>query len=206
MTRKPRTQAKQSFTRNTSVGLIRKTMSVCVLESSLERDHMRLESFELDDSEHFEMQPAPLPHLCNGKLVNYTPDSKKVTKNGKNVVTEVKYKKDAERQDNQEKFKFLETQYKDKGETFKVVTETNIYIGHRSDNLAQLYPSLIHPSPVKEFNALTKNISPKKKTITQMHQIADRRGIPRIFVKRAIAHKLFRCDLTQPWSALVLTW
>jgi hypothetical protein len=204
--RKPRIQAKQSFTRNTSVGFIRKTMKACVLESELERDHMRLEAFELEDGENFEMQPEPLIHLCNDKPVNYTPDSKKFVKNGKDIVSEVKYAKDAQTKENQEKFKFLEEQYEKKGDIFEVRTEHDIRIGHRSDNLAQLYPCLIHLSPTSEFYALTENITPKKKTLTQIHNIADRRGIPRIFVKRSIAHKLFKCDLTQPWRSLVLTW
>jgi len=206
MIRKPRIQAKQSFSRNTSVGFIRKSMRACVLESELERDHMRLEAFELEDDEDFEMQPEPLVHLYNDKPVNYTPDSKKFVKNGKDIVSEVKYAKDAQTKENKEKFKFLEEQYKKKGENFEVLTEYDIRKGYRPENLAQLYPSLIHSSPVNEFRALTAKITPKKKTLAQMHRIADRRGIPRVFVKRAIAHRLFICDLTKPWSSLVLTW
>jgi len=206
MIRKPRIQTKQSFSRNTSIGFIRKTMKTCILDSGLERDHMRLEVFELEDGEDFEMQPEPLVHLCNDKPVNYTPDSKKLAKNGRNTIREIKYEKEAQTKENKEKFKFLEEQYEKKGETFEVLTEHDIRKGHRPENLAQLYPSLIHSSPVNEFRALTANITPKKKTLAQMHRIADRRGIPRVFVKRSIAHKLFRCDLTQPWSSLVLNW
>jgi len=181
-------------------------MRACILESELELDHLRLEVFRLEDGEDFEMQPDPLIHLCNDKLVNYTPDSEKPVKIGRNTVCEIKYEKDANTEENKEKFKFLEEQYDAIGKNFEVRTERDIRKGHRPENLAQLYPSLIHPSPINEFKALTENITPKKKTLAQMHRIADRRGIPRVFVKRSIAHKLFRCDLTQPWPSLVLTW
>ena len=206
MIRKPRVQAKQSFSRNTSVAFNRKNMRAYVLDSELECDHMRLEVFNLEDDEDFEMQPEPLIHLCNDKLVNYTPDSEKSVKIGRNTVREIKYAKDANTEENKEKFKFLEEQYDAIGKNFEVLTEHDIRKGHRPENLAQLYPSLIHSSPINEFKALTANITPKKKTLAQMHRIADRRGIPRVFVKRSIAHKLFRCDLTQLWSSLVLTW
>jgi hypothetical protein len=206
MIRKPRIQAKQSFSRNTSVGYLKKLNRAFIFESELELDHMRLEAFELEDGEDFEMQPEPLIHLCNGKLVNYTPDSEKSYKVGRNTVREIKYAKDANTEENKEKFKFLKEQYDAIGKNFEVLTEHDIRIGHRPENLAQLYPSLIHSSPINEFKALTVNITPKTKTLSQMHRIADSRGIPRVFVKRSIAHKLFRCDLTQPWSSLVLSW
>jgi len=126
MIRKPRIQAKQSFSRNTSVGFIRKTMKTCILDSALELDHMRLEVFELEDGENFEMQPEPLVHLCNDKPVNYTPDSKKLVKIGKNTVREIKYEKDAQSKENQEKLKILEEQYKNKDETFEVYIKHDI--------------------------------------------------------------------------------
>ncbi len=203
--RKKRTQAKQSFVRNTAVGYSKKHGVACILESRLEIDYMRRKAFDLTSEQSFKMQPSPYVHMCNGRQVNYTPDGTEI--DGDHVyIDEVKHFKDTQTVDFKNKCNFLTDQYIKEGKIFRVYTEKELRPGYKADNIAQIYPSLNHPVPYIEFCNLTEDLPYNSCSIKEMNEIADTKNIDRVFVKRAIAHKLFQCDLHVKWSQLVLTW
>ncbi|MGS0824382.1 hypothetical protein ACVBIO_01090 [Shewanella sp. 0m-8] len=191
--RKDRVQAKQRFLGSTYVGFNSNTGNTAILESNLELIFWRRELFF--NTHKIKMQPSPLKHYCNGRLVNYTPDAEYM-KDGIHYVVEIKYLKDILKPDNQEKFKFIKAEYKLQGKEFITVSEEELYNGYESENIAMLLPSLRHPSPLLEVKALQTLLNETKYTYQELLYLADELGVKRVFVKRAIAHRLFYVDLS----------
>lgn len=199
----PRKQVKQRFIGNTTFAYSNILKRSAVLESSLERDYYRWRVFFLNKGEDFITQPEPIEHHFHGKPSRYTPD-------GALVVPDFAYKEEVKyfdvtlRAEFIEKIEYLTQLYMQRNEVFRVVTEKDIRVGHRADNIGQLFPCLHHPAPIEEFKSLTEGLENAGYTIAQMVHLASSKNLESIVVKRAIAHRLFTCDLTQEWKKLVL--
>jgi hypothetical protein len=205
---KARIQAKQSFVRNTRIGFSNTHRKAGIFDSSLERDYFEWKRFELPADSGFMMQPVHTEYIdINGILQRYTPDAE-YSVDPINYIDEVKYVKDALIPVNQVKHSLLAKHYiaEDENNVFRVVTEEDIRVGHRVDNIRQLNASTLHEPPLDLFNELVKGIAWKRLHISLLQEASNKKKLPLWLVKRCIAHKLFTCDLTQHWSNLVLSW
>lgn len=205
---KARIQAKQSFVRNTRIGFSNTHRKAAIFDSDLERDYFEWKRFELPADSGFMMQPGHTEYEdINGNLQRYTPDAE-YSVGLTNYKDEVKYVKDALVPVIQVKHQLLKAHYKaeDENNVFRVVTEEDIRVGHRIDNIRQLYPSTLHEPPQALFNQLVHGLKWKRLNIKVLQETASKKRLPIWLVKRCIAHKLFECDLTQDWSSLVLSW
>jgi len=153
----PRKQVKQRFIGNTTFAYSNILKRVAVLESSLERDYYRWRVFFLNKGEDFITQPEPIEHHFHGKPTRYTPD-------GALVVPDFVYKEEVKyfdvtlRAEFIEKVEYLTQLYMQRNEVFRVLTEKDIRVGHRADNIGQLFPCLHHPAPIEAFKTLTKGL------------------------------------------------
>ena len=196
--RKDRVQAKQKFFGSTTVAYSKNHERVCILESSLERDYFIMMQFEALDDYH--AQPTPMKHLVDGKVQNYTPDVCYI-KDGEQYIVEIKPHKYTLSDDFKSKVTFLTDEYKKRGIHFSVVTEKDIYDGYRIQNLSMLRPSLSHPAPVNEVKQLKQSLNNNRKyTLSEMNAKAINIGISPAYIKRAIAHGLFKVDMTVHYS------
>lgn len=205
---KARIQAKQSFVRNTRIGFSNTHRKAAIFDSDLERDYFVWKRFELPADSGFMMQPEHTEYEdINGNLQRYTPDAE-YSVGLTNYKDEVKYVKDALVPVIQVKHQLLKAHYKaeDENNVFRVVTEEDIRVGHRIDNIRQLHPSTLHEPPQALFNQLVHGLKWKRLNIKVLQETASKKKLPIWLVKRCIAHKLFECDLTQGWSSLVLSW
>ena len=205
---KARIQAKQSFIRNTRIGFSKTHRKGAIFDSDLERDYFEWKRFELPANSGFMMQPQHTEYRdINGILQRYTPDGA-YQEQSINYIDEIKYVKDAIEPETKVKHGLLKVHYKakNKNNVFRVMTEVDIRVGHRVDNIRQLYPSTLHEPPQALFNQLVHGLKWKRLNIKALQEIASKKKLPIWLVKRCIAHKLFGCDLTQDWSNLVLSW
>ncbi|PKG73069.1 hypothetical protein CXF86_19530, partial [Shewanella sp. GutCb] len=145
-------------------------------------------------------QPSPLIHLLDGKRTRYTPDFE-VIHNHLRFFDEVKYAKDTLSLDFQDKKAFLEQEYQKQGAQFRVITEKDVYDSDNIINISLLLPSLHHPAPYDEFKILSEGLEDRSYSLVEMSNIALQRNIAPHFVKRAVAHKLFAVDITQPYQS-----
>ena len=205
---KARTQAKQSFVRNTRIGFSNTHRKAAIFDSDLERDYFEWKRFELPADSGFMMQPEHTEYRdFNGNLQRYTPDGA-YHEGIFNYKDEIKYVENANEPENIIKHGLLKLHYKakNKNNVFRVVTEVDIRVGHRVNNIRQLHPSTLHEPPQALFNQLVHGLKWKHLTIRSLQENANKKKLPIWLVKRCIAHKLFECDLTQDWSSLVLSW
>lgn len=205
---KARIQAKQSFVRNTRIGFSARHRKAAIFDSELERDYFGWKRFELPVDSGFMMQPEHTEYEdINGILQRYTPDGDYHV-GIINYIDEVKYVKDALEPETKAKHELLKPHYRaiSENKVFRVVTEVDIRVGHRVDNLRQLNASTLHEPPVDLFNELVQGLKWKRLHISVLQETANKKKLPIWLVKRCIAHKLFACDLTQHWSNLVLSW
>jgi hypothetical protein len=201
-----RQQAKQSPVRNTSFSLSPNHNSVGVLESSLEKDYFLWRRYELGEETLLEMQPPKIQYdNAKGKPTTYTADGA-IIENEIYYIDEVKYLEESLTEENQIKFKILEKLFAKKSKVFRVVTEVDIRVGHRMDNIKQLYPSKLHPAPVQQFETLIKGIRFKHLYMKDAIALNKKRKLPFWVIRRSIAHGLFQTDITKHMSALELTW
>jgi len=203
MTITPRTQVKQRFTGTSYFGYSKTLKRSAVLDSLLECEYRSLRLFFLNKGEDFITQPEPIEHHLYGSPNRYTPDGalyvpKIVYKE------EVKYVEETLEPEFIAKKEYLTHLYASKNEVFRVITEEDIRVGHRVDNIAQLFPSLHHPAPIDAFQTLTEGLDQKGYAFLELVEIAKNKKIDPLMVKRAIAHRLFTCDLTKKWKDIEL--
>jgi len=164
---KARIQAKQSFIRNTRIGFSNTHRKAAIFDSDLERDYFEWKRFELPADSGFMMQPEHTEYKdINGNLQRYTPDAE-YSVGLTNYKDEVKYVKDALVPVIQVKHQLLKAHYKaeDENNVFRVVTEEDIRVGHRIDNIRQLHPSTLHEPPQALFNQLVHGLKWKRLNI-----------------------------------------
>ena len=143
----PRKQVKQRFIGNTTFAYSKFLKRVAVLESSLERDYYRWRVFFLNKGEDFITQPEPIEHHFHGKPTRYTPDGALHVPDFV-YKEEVKYFEVTLKPAFIEKVEYLTQLYMQRNEVFRVLTEKDIRVGYRADNIGQLFPCLNHPAPV----------------------------------------------------------
>jgi len=201
-----RIQAKQSAVRNTSFSFSPNHSSVGILQSGLEKDYFLWRRYELGDETYLEMQPRKIKYdNVEGKPTTYTADGA-IIENEIYYIDEVKYLEESLTKENKLKFKILKKLFAKKNKVFRVITEVDIRVGHRMDNIKQLYPSKLHPAPIKEFEALTKGIRFKHLYIKDAIALSKKRKLPFWVIRRSIAHGLFQTDITKHMTELELTW
>ena len=198
----PRKQVKQRFTGSTFFGFSKDLNRCAILESKLELEYYGLRLFFLNKGDDFITQPDHVVHHLYGSANRYTPDGALYVPN---IVykEEVKYFDVTLKPEFIEKKEYLTELYAAKNEVFRVITEEDIRVGHRVDNIARLSPSLHHPAPIESFKILTEGLDDKGYDLLELIEIARNRKINPLVVQRSIAHRLFTCDLTQKWKDLV---
>ncbi len=204
--RKSRRVAKQSPVRSTYYVYSDFTDQVAALESELEVDYFNLLNFERTAST-FIAQPGSVFYDTPNGQRRYSPDFR-VVKDG--VIYIVEIKEVREIRNNQrlaDKFRILKKYFRQRDQVFIVITDEDIRIGDRHHNLNYLNPVLRHPSPISEMEELRKAL-PQVSTanILELQDRLRELGLNPGLCRRAIAHKLMDCDLTQPWESLQLSW
>jgi hypothetical protein len=199
---KARTQTKQKFYGKTSIAYSEHYQCAAVLESDLEVAFLNLIDFE-DFADNFEMQPNSIWYKKGRKWIRYTADAVIII-NGHAIFIEIKYKKDANKEDLTVKHALLKQHFNKKGQYFLVLTEEDIRAGHRESNLCYLQPALSHPSPIEELKALLSLTKKTSMSIADFYKFQSKHKANDCLVRRAIAHKLILCDLTLHLDKLVL--
>lgn len=206
--RKSRRVAKQSPVRGTYYVYSDYTDQVAALESEIEVDYFNLLNFERTASS-FIAQPGSEYYQTPGGERCYSPDFR-VVRDGVIYVVEIKDVREIRGKMEKElakKFLLLKKFFRQKGQVFIVLTDEDIRIGERHHNLNYLNPVLRHPPPISEMEELRKAL-PQLST-SHIFELQDRLrdlGLDPGLCRRAIAHKLMHCDLTQPWDDLQLSW
>ncbi len=201
-----RVQARQSPIRATTVAYSHQHGFSAYLESDLEVDYFNLRSHE-DDCVYFKMQPEPIFYFqTTQKQYRYTPDAECIDSNGLFYVDEVKYQAEAEKEKNKLKFSFIEKIYAEQGKFFRVVTEKQIRQGKRAENLRFLAPTWALPSPVEELSLFLEKLKYYSAPIQRLGAEMLKDNQAPCLIRRALGHRLLKCDITQPWTELYLSW
>lgn len=200
-----RRQVKQSPINQITLVFSHKYLFSAVMESKLEVDYFNYVHFCFNYPD-FHIQPDCLFYYdANNKAHRYTPDASYVDDNGELHIVEVKYQKEANKPDIQEKHALIAQAYLKKGMQFHVITEKTINQGERADNLRLLQPCWAFPAPEAELNGLLDCVEFTQGVITDWMAAAIKHGVKPCLIKRAIAHRLLLCDITRPWRELTLT-
>jgi len=202
---KARKVSKQSYVRSTYHVYSSFTRRVSALESKLEQDYFNLLNFERDAL--FVAQPESVEYKHGAHIRRYTPDFEVTKQDGPIFVDEVKFVEDTLPDDFQEKCYLLTRFFAREDKVFRVMTEQQIRVGEREQNLRFLQPALRSDPPHDEFLAFIQKLSIRKATIADIASLLQEQGLRPCLIRRAVAHRLFRCDLTQPWGpGLQLSW
>lgn len=204
MNMKNRIQAKQSPVRKTTLAYSHRYGCAAVLESDLEVDYFNWRNFE-GEFEHFQMQPESFFYEINGNERRYTADAELI-ENNILFVDEVKFKYELGKPKNINKFNILAELYRTEDKVFRLMTEDEIRVGHRAKNLAFLAPAWAYKPPFDEFDSFSKKLKSKPSSISELHKQIVKHNQAHCLIRRAIAHRLIKCDITQPWSELHLSW
>lgn len=204
--RKSRRVAKQSPVRGTYYVYSDYTDQVAALESEIEVDYFNLLNFERTATT-FIAQPGSVYYETPRGERCYSPDFR-VVSDGVTYVVEIKDIREIRSNKKlADKFRILKKYFRQRDQVFVVLTDEDIRIGERHHNLNYLNPVLRHPPPISEMEELRKAL-PQLST-SHIFELQDRLrdlGLDPGLCRRAIAHKLMHCDLTQPWDSLQLSW
>lgn len=201
---KSRRVVKQSPVRGTHYVYSEHFNVVAALESELELDYFNLLNFERKATS-IQIQPTSIFYMVANKQRRYTPDFQ-VVEDGVCYVDEIKYESDTHSFEFQRKAYRLSVLFEQQHKVFRVVTEKDIRIGERAKNLRYLSPALRLPPPLDEFTRFCASTNTHEMPLAELQQCLKPLGIKPCFTRRAIAHQLLRCDLTQPWPSLIVSW
>lgn len=199
-----RTPMAQSYVLTTHYTFSCKNNRAAVMESQIEDDYFNYLEFA-DSVISFESQPQSEYYSFKGKTCRYTPDFEVKTKEYISVV-EIKDSKTAATPKFQEKKAFLKHYFARKGKFFVVVTEKDIRIGKRAENLRFLQPALNDSPPLDDFEKVKKLVPSGRINMPALMRLLQSNGMNLTFPRRAVAHKLILCDLTHPWGKMDLYW
>jgi len=178
---------------------------VSALESKLEQDYFNLLNFERRVM--FVAQPESIRYRHGDNLRRYTADFEIVHDDGTTYVDEIKFEDQTLSERFQEKCLLLTRFFENQDKTFRVLTERDIRIGTRAENLRFLQPALRSKAPVEEFLAFTEKLPFRTASIDEISSHIEQQAFKPCLIRRATAHRLFECDLTQPWEpSLQLSW
>lgn len=202
----PRVQAKQSPVRQTTHAYSHRYRCSAILESDLELDYFHWRCFEGEFTQ-FQMQPAPLFYEDEmGKEHRFTADAELIELDGTHYIDEVKYTADAIKPHIHDKHARVDALYRDDDKVFRVITDHDIRVGERADNLRILAPTWAWPAPVEEVQQLTHALPYHDAPIRDLFKTSQYLGLAPCLLRRAIGHRLITCDITQPWDQLHLHW
>lgn len=201
---KSRRVVKQSPVRATQYVYSEHFQTVAALESELELDYYNLLNFQRK-AEYIQIQPPSIFYTVGGKKRRYTPDFELI-EDGNFYVDEVKYVADTLSPEFQRKAYRLSAFFRAQGKIFRVITENDIRVGKRAKNLQYLSPALRLPPPLDDFNRLCNSIQERQLPLIELQKLLVPLGIDASFPRRAIAHQLLKCDLTQAWPSLHVRW
>lgn len=203
---KNRKQAKQKFYGKTTMAYSHQYQSAAVLESELEADFFNWVNFE-GCYDHFEMQPDSIFYYHNNKRLRYTADALLTitSQKSQHIYIEIKYKREAEKPELIEKFKRLKKYFNENGCIFVVLTEEDIRVGERANNLNYLHPALAYSAPVEELNDLLSHTTKKTMSHDEFVTLQTKCNAKSCLLRRAVAHRLLLCDLTLPFEKLILS-
>lgn len=201
---KNRRVAKQSYVRNTYYCYSVQTEKVHALESSLEVDYFNYLNV-LGTQSYFEVQPYSVRYKINGREQRYTPDFLVVIGDTTYIV-EIKCQKEADSDTFQYKARVLKSFFAKQKQVFIVLTENDIRIGERAQNLKYLQAARKQQAPTKEIAEFLLALPYRTTTVGQFQQALRDSGLDPNLCRKAVAHKLINADLTQPWVDVELSW
>ncbi|WP_278350578.1 TnsA endonuclease N-terminal domain-containing protein [Marinobacter nauticus] len=201
---KQRELAKQSPIRSSYLSYSARYNRVFAVESTLELDYLNLVRFERK-ADRVESQPFSIQYHLARRPRRYTPDFL-VVENGIEYVDEIKTVKAANQPEFCEKASKLTRYFAERDQVFRVLTEDDIRIGHRAQNIRFLVPVLDTPPPDADFETFVNATESRSASMTELSELLRRLNVSPLFIRCAIAHRFLRCDLTKPWAALELSW
>ncbi len=204
---KPYKQPRQRYSNSVHQALDPVSGESRVFDSKLEKYHFLKSTWEGAKSYIHQPKHHQISYPWRSKLkVRHTPDAEVIDAESEIFVDEVKYDEETQKEDFKEQTEIRSAIYERRGYTYRVITELNVYNGENISNIAMLFPCLRHPAPFNEFEVLTKDLASINYTLREMNNIAISKGLEPIYVKRAIAHRLFSIDITQPPHNWKLNW
>ena len=201
---KQRKLAKQSPIRKTTICWSTANNRANLFESELEFDFFIYLEFEHRDCV-FMSQPYSVEYKIDGKKRRYTPDFL-LEHDGQITLIEIKHSKQTESEVFQHKTKVLEDFFAAEGKSFVVITEDDIRIGHRAQNLRFLRPVLNLPEPSVQWGKVLTKLPTFHGSVITLQDTLCKLGFDPSIARQAIAHRILDCDLTQKWDALMLSW
>lgn len=201
---KDRKLTKQSPIRPSFLAYSNRFQRACALESHIERDYFNWLHFE-NTATDVQTQPFSIHYQHGKSRRRYTPDFL-VVEDDQQYVDEIKAYKHTLSEAFQAKKRRLTHLFGKDGRIFRVITERDLRIGHRAQNLRFLQPALRRPAPVDGMKQLMNRCPVQAVRLAELQHKLPSFGLEPCFLRRAIAHKLIRCDLTQPWPCLELSW
>ncbi|RKF22281.1 hypothetical protein DBZ36_01135 [Alginatibacterium sediminis] len=200
-----RNQTKQSPVRQTTTMYSPVYGITGVMESDLEVDYFILRQFgpKLD---FFQMQAESIRYQnAERKQYRYTADAAAIF-NGCYYIDEVKYFEDAIKPENQLKFRLLKEHFAKESKKFRVITEKDIRVGERANNLKQLFRALFNTLDVTSLKRFLRQLPYTQASLTELFDQARCANLPLDILYTSIAHGFLRGDLTRPWDLVELTW
>ena len=204
LARKPRHLFKQSPVRSMHFAYSNRMGCSIAVESQLELDYFFWLEYE-GFADYYEAQPHTFEYLMHGKKRRYTADFIVINDTSIQAI-EVKYKKETDNPLFKLKTRVLTEELGKHGIKFVVVTDEQIRVGQRAQNIRMLMSKLTLPSPLDEFQHLESAIPNGHMTVTQLIDLLPELKIDTSFIAKAVAHKLIRADLTLSWPQVILNW
>jgi hypothetical protein len=200
---KSRNQAKQSPLRGTAIHY-HHNVGASILESELELDYLNLRLFNRD-FEYLKMQPGSIEFLHNGKVRRYSPDAQSI-ENGVCYFDEIKYSTEVNKPEVAHKMSVLSEYYASNDQVFRVWTESEIRSGERHKNLLYLSPMFGFEPPHAEVDELVATLTSREIHILDLLEHINSRKLKPCLIRRALALKLLKADLTKKYDDLTIFW
>jgi hypothetical protein len=176
-------------------------MGIIVMwESKLERDFLYLLEFDLDVLS-YTGQPMRILYSCAGKVRRYTPDFLVVRKHKRQII-EVKPLNRVSKGDNEQRFRIISQVCRTHGYEFKIVTDANIRVQPRLDNIKLLWKyarTPFHPQHQIYCKALLGG--GKEICLGEVIQVLESKGVSRQIIYSMMYHKVLAVDLMRPITA-----
>jgi hypothetical protein len=201
---KQRTLSKQSPVKPTFYCWSSRHNRANLFESELELDFFTFLEFEYSDCIYMS-QPYSIEYKVGGKLRRYTPDFL-LEQDGHTTLIEIKIFEHTLSDVFIRKYAIIKEHFASIDKSFVVITEKDIRVGHRVQNLKFLRPVLHLPSPEKEWIKIQESIPVFSGSVLALQEKLVEIGAPASLARQAVAHKLVDCDLTQCWDELSLSW
>jgi hypothetical protein len=190
-------KAKKNISSSRGYSLSRKVGDMIPWESTIEKDFIKLLEFD-PNVEYYESQPLVINYAFKGKVKEYYPDFKVVTKDNYVRIYEVKDSRQKKLEENIIKYKVGEQYCLERKWTYHVITEEDIRHGFLLDNLNDIYDVIDHPRNTnierKIINTLMKHKEASIKQLQEEHQDVPEEIIF-VYVYQLLFHHYIETDL-----------